>query len=171
MLPYVSNTTDPALDSTSLPEINYEQVEQFDFSSQVKFGKLPQETLFKIFRDGRTSSRFLEELIPLIFAGYKYVDEKGYDWLRRMEEKVEGKCVTKNGCNFAPSAMVGSGRKVKPDEVKQHIEESNLDYILMDIVDFPLVRMRLVKGSELIATHPNCKITNAKKWRTKYFNV
>lgn len=159
------------MDSNALPEMDYDQVYQFDLTSQVKFWKLPQQKVFELFRDGRTASRFLEESIPYLFAEFVYVDGKGYDWLRKMVDKVEGKCVTKNGCNFAPSAMVGSGRKVKPDEVKQHIEECNLDYILMDIVEFPTVRMRLVKGSDLIATHPACTITKAKKWRTKYFNV
>ena len=171
MLPYVSKATDPALDSTTLPEINYDEVYQFDLTSQVKFWKLPQEEVFELFRDGRTASRFLERMVSRLFADFKYVDEKGYDWLRKMIEKVEGKCVTKNGCKFAPSAMVGSGRKIIPEEVKEHIEDNNLDYILMDIVEFPLVRMRFVKGSDLIATHPNCDISKAKKWRTKYFNV
>ena len=118
MLPYVSKNNGP-MDSTTLPEIDYDQVYQFDLTSQVKFWKLPQEEVFELFRDGRTASRFLERMVPRLFADFKYVDEKGYDWLRKMIEKVEGKCVTKNGCKFAPSAMVGSGRKIIPEEVKQ----------------------------------------------------
>lgn len=152
-------------------EIDYDTVYEFDLTGKVTFWDLPLEEVHELFRDGRTASRFLERKVPHLFAKFNYVDQKGYDWLRELINKVEGKCVTKNGCNFAPSAMVGSGRKVKPDKVKQHIEDSNLDYILMDVVEFPKVYMRFVKGSNLITTHPKCTISKAKKWRTKYFNV
>ena len=91
--------------------------------------------------------------------------------MKELVKKVEGKCYTKGGCNFAPSKMVGSSRKVKPDEVQKHIEENDLDYILMDIREFPVIRMRFVKGSELIKDHPNCKIGKSKKMSKKYFNV
>ena len=149
-------------------EIDYTKVYKFDLTGKVTFWELPVEEVYELFKDGRTSSRFLERKVPYLFKAFKYVDEKGYDWLRELLNKVEGKCVTRNGCNFAPSAMVGSGRKVKPDKVKQHIEDNNLDYILMDVVEFPIVHMRFVKGSDLITTHPNCKITKAKKWRSSF---
>ena len=152
-------------------EIDYNIVYEFDLTGKVTFWDLPLEEVHELFRDGRTASRFLERKVPHLFADFKYVDEKGYDWLRKLIEKVEGKCVTKRGCTFAPSSMVGSNRKIEPEKVKQHIEETNLDYILMDIVEFPVVRMRFVKGIELISTHPKCKISEAKKWRKKYFNV
>lgn len=152
-------------------EIDYNTVYEFDLTGKVTFWDLPLEEVHELFRDGRTASRFLERKVPHLFAEFNYVDQKGYDWLRKLINKVEGKCVTKNGCKFAPSSMVGSGRKIIPSEVKETIENENLDYILMDIVEFPMVRMRFVKGIDLITTHPKCDISKAKKWRKKYFNV
>ena len=63
-----------------LPEISYDEVYTYDLSSQVKFWNLPLEEVYELFRDGRTASRFLERKIPYLFADFKYVDEKGYDW-------------------------------------------------------------------------------------------
>jgi|TARA_B100002019_G_scaffold238624_1_gene213783 hypothetical protein len=154
-----------------LSPIEYDTVYTYDLTGKVRFWDLEEEDLYELFRDGRTSSRFLERQVPKMFAQFEYVDGKGYDWIREQLKKVEGKCYTKGGCNFAPSAMVGSGRKVVPSEVKEHIEECDLDYIIMDIVEFPTVHFRFIKGKDLIETHPNCKITNAKKWRKKYFGV
>tara|TARA_Y100000004_G_C8887136_1_gene400299 strand:+ start:179 stop:658 length:480 start_codon:yes stop_codon:yes gene_type:complete len=159
------------MDRSTLPEINYDEVYLFDISSKVSFWDLPKEVVYELFRDGRTASRFLELKIPDLFRDFEYVDGSGYDWLKELVKKVEGKCYTKGGCNFAPSKMVGSSRKVKPDEVQKHIEENDLDYILMDIREFPVIRMRFVKGSELIKDHPNCKIGKSKKMSKKYFNV
>ena len=159
-------------DSTTLPEINYDTVYTYDLTGKVRFWDLKEEEdLYELFRDGRTSSRFLERQIPKMFAQFEYVDGFGHDWLKEIINMVEGKCYTKGGCNFAPSKMVGSSRKVKPDEVQKHIEENNLDYILMDIREFPVIRMRFVKGSKLIKDHPNCKIGNSKKMSKKYFNA
>jgi len=153
-------------------EIDYDTVYEFDLTGKVTFWDLPLEEVHELFRDGRTASRFLELKIPYLFYDFKYVDEKGYDWLRQtIGKKVEGKCVTRNGCKFCPSSMVGSNRKIVPSEVKKTIEDEDLDFILMDIVEFPIVRLRFVKGIDLITTHPKCDITKAAKWRKKYFNV
>jgi hypothetical protein len=79
------------------------------------------------------------------------------------DRKYEHKSFTKGGCIFAPSNMVGSGRKIDEGIVNEHINNTKLTYIITDITEFPVIRVRFVDGKSLIKQYPNCKISKTKK--------
>lgn len=126
------------------------------------WGNLPQSVLVSLFRDGRTCAPFIQQQLPLWFDELKYVDESGYDHVAG-ERKYEHKSFTKGGCIFAPSNMVGSGRSINEQVVHEHIVNTRLTYIITDITEFPIIRVRFVDGLKLITQYPNCKISKTKK--------
>ena len=126
------------------------------------FGNIDTNVLIALFRDGRTCAPFIQQHLPIWFDTLKYVDETGYDHVSG-ERKFEHKSFTKGGCIFAPSNMVGSGRKINEAVVKQHIEDTKLTYIITDITEFPTIRIRFVDGNKLINKYPKCKINSGDK--------
>jgi hypothetical protein len=126
------------------------------------WGDLPQSVLVALFRDGRTCAPFIQQQLPIWFPELKYVDESGYDHVAG-DCKYEHKSFTKGGCIFAPSNMVGSGRKIDAGIVNEHINNTKLTYIITDITEFPVIRVRFVDGKSLIKQYPNCKISKTKK--------
>jgi len=124
-----------------------------------QFGDLSNDVLVNLFRDGRTCSPFIQMQLQVWFPDLKYVNQAGFDHVAITNgQKYEHKSFTKSGCNFAPSNMVGSGREVKPELVKEHIVKENLIYCVVDIVDFPGIRVRFEKGLDMIQKYGNCKI-------------
>ena len=126
------------------------------------WGNLPESVLISLFRDGRTCAPFIQQQLPVWFNDLKYVDESGYDHTAG-DRKFEHKSFTKGGCIFAPSNMVGSGRKINEQVVYQHIVHTKLTYIITDITEFPTIRVRFVDGVTLFNQYPNCKISKTKK--------
>ena len=128
------------------------------------FGDLTREELTILFRDGRTTSRFMEKLATKWFPELTNVDVKHYDHVDTEGNKFEMKGFTKSpktgkgGCAFVPSSMLGKGRTIDLDELAEGISEHKLTYIITDIVNFPKVMVRFVDGKELLKTYPNGKI-------------
>ena len=71
------------------------------------------------------------------------------------------KCFTKGGLTFAPSKMLGAGRKIVFEEA--HAHANTIDYIACDIIDFPKVRVRFCKGSDLVKKYPSCKVKHTQR--------
>jgi len=129
----------------------------FDFSDKVSFGDLPKELIYEMCRDGRVASKFLENYAPLWFPELTFEDSTGYDHIRKSDgRKFDMKSFTKGGCVYAPSNMVGKGRSI--DEVVLHEHANSIDYLLCDITEFPIVRVRAVEGSYLVKNYPSGKI-------------
>jgi len=123
----------------------------------VSFGNLPRETVFSLFRDGRVASPFLERAVELWYPHLEFVDGKGYDHVdKNTQHKYDLKCFTKGGLKFAPSVMIGAGRKI--DEEKLHEHASTISYICCDIVDFPKIRIKFISGKDLIKDYPKGSI-------------
>jgi len=138
-------------------KIEYHKVFEHDFTDQVKFGSLSTNLLYDLFKDGRVASRFLEEHIPILFPELEFVNKSGYDHIRPSDNrKFEQKCFTKYGCKYPPSNMVGKGRKI--DIPKLHESANSIDYVLIDIFNFPIVKMVFVPGTFLVSNYPKGSI-------------
>lgn len=142
----------------------YEYNKTYEKTIDASFGDLPRETINAMFRDGRVASKFLENHLPIWFPELKFVDAKGYDHVNlKTGRKLDAKCFTKGGLTFAPSVMLGAGRKIDESAVHEHAE--TIDYIACDIVEFPKVRIRFVTGTYLIENYPGkyCKVPSSAR--------
>ena len=150
--------------------MEYEYNKTYEFYVDANFGNLPVETVNQLFQDGRVASHFLERQLEVWFPKLKFVNGKGYDHIDiDTGRKLDQKSFTKGGMGFAPSAMLGAGRKIDLDEAHSHA--NTIDYIACDVVNFPHVRVRFVRGNELIEQYPAkaCKVPFSA--RESFFNV
>lgn len=132
-------------------------VYEFDLTGKVKFGDMPEQAVYELFKDGRVASKFLEHTIPTWFEDLEFVDGVGYDHVSKTTgRKYDLKGFTKGGASYAPSTMLGAGRKIDKQILHEHAE--SIDYILSDITEFPKVRIVFKSGSELVNTYPTGKI-------------
>jgi hypothetical protein len=137
-------------------------VYEFDLTGKVQFGNMPIEHLYKLFRDGRVASKFLEHTIPAWFPDLEFLDKKGYDHVSKTTgRKYDLKSFTKGGTIYAPSNMVGKGREINEEKLHEHAE--TIDYILSDITEFPKVRIIFKSGSDLVKSYPKGKIPLKEK--------
>ena len=138
----------------------------FDLTGKVQFGDMPVEQLHKLFRDGRVASKFLEHSIPTWFPDLEFVDEQGFDHVcQETGRRYDLKGFTKGGACYAPSNMLGAGRKINKAEVHAHANE--IDYIFSDITEFPKVRIIFKIGADMVEQWPSTKIP--KKDKEKLF--
>ena len=140
------------------------------YSFEVKnfsFGEIPREELIENFKDGRCCSWFMEPQIVKWFPELKRVKgNKDHDHIDDNGVKYDAKNFTKNGLKFMPSNQLGAGRSF--NESIAHSKANDLVYICCDIVDFPKVRVRFEKGSELVKRFPSCQINKGS--REEFFN-
>jgi hypothetical protein len=132
----------------------------------ISFGDLSNNELSDMFTDGRLASHFLERQLTKWYPELEFVDKRGYDHVDKDGNKYDQKCFTKGGLTFSPSNMAGKGRVFVQEEAHDHAK--NITYICCDIVDFPTVRVKFSKGSDLIEVFPKCKIPFSK--REEFFN-
>lgn len=137
--------------------IAYDQVFEFDLTGSVSFGNLSQSKVYELFQDGRVASKFLENILPEWFEDLEYVDQDGYDHVQTSTgRKLDLKGFTGGGANYAPSNMLGAGRRV--DRAKLHEHALEIDYILSDITAFPQVKIVFKRGTDLVEHWPSGKI-------------
>jgi hypothetical protein len=123
----------------------------------VTVGGLSTEQVDGKLKDGRLASHLLELLLEVWFPELTCVDQKGYDHIREGSDILyDQKCFTKGGLGFAPSKMLGAGRKINIEEA--HAHANTIDYIACDITEWPNVVVRFVKGSDLVEKYPTCKV-------------
>ena len=125
--------------------------------------------MINIFKDGRAFSHFIEPWLAVNYPFLKHVTGcKKYDHTNVHDEniKYDQKTFTKRGCNFMPSNMIGEGRKF--DDVIFKEKASKLIYIIISNIHFPQIKIKFVKGSDLIIEYPNGKIP--LKDFVKFFN-
>jgi len=123
----------------------------------VSFGNLPKETVIDLFRDGRISSAFLEEHIPLWYPKLKRViGNKDHDHIGKDGRYYDAKNFTKNGLKFCPSSQIGAGRKINKEKAAE--SANKLIYILCDIVEFPSIRIVFKNGVLLMKHYPSFTI-------------
>lgn len=131
------------------------------------FGDIPREELIENFKDGRCCSWFMEPQLAKWFPELTRVKgNKDHDHTDNDGVKYDAKNFTKRGLIFMPSNQMGAGRKF--NESVAHEKASGLVYVCCDIVDFPKIRVRFEKGSDLIKKFPKCRIK--KSLREGFFN-
>jgi hypothetical protein len=142
---------------TETHQVEFNKVFEFDFGGQVQFGDLPLEEVYELYKDGRVSSKFLEHYIPIWFPELKFVDQDGYDHIDANGVKYDLKGFTiSSGAGYAPSNMVGAGRKINISEMHAHAKTIN--YIFSDITKFPEIRIIFKTGEDMVRDYPNGKI-------------
>jgi hypothetical protein len=138
-------------------EIELNKTYEFDLTGKVQFGDMPIELLYKLFTDGRVASKFLEHTLPAWFSDLEFVDAKGYDHVSRSTgRRYDLKGFTPRGACYAPSEMLGKGRKIIEADVHDHAQ--TIDYVFSDITEFPKVRIVFKSGKDLIEQFPSTKI-------------
>ena len=130
----------------------------YDFTiPNFQFGDLSEEECKTIYRDGRVASHLLERQLTKWFPKLKHIPGcKGYDHVDNLNEKYDAKNFTHRGLKFMPSNQIGSGRKFDYNETRKHAKD--LTYICCDIVNFPKVRIKFVKGLKLLRKYPSASI-------------
>ena len=139
-------------------QINYDTIYHFDLTNKVRFGDLSEFTIYKLFKDGRVASKFLENHIPVWFPELEFVDADGYDHVDVATGKLKWdlKGFTKGGASYVPSSMLGAGRTINLQEAHDHA--NTIDYIFSDITKFPKIRIQFKTGTELVTKFPKGKI-------------
>lgn len=143
-------------------QIRYDHTYEFDLTGKVQFGDLSIETVHALFQDGRVASKFLENILPVWFDDLEYVDQDGYDHVQTSTgRQLDLKGFTRGGASYAPSNMLGAGRKI--DREKLHEHALKIDYILSDITEFPRVRIVFKRGTDLVEHYPTGKIPTQER--------
>jgi len=132
------------------------------------FGNLAQSAIINIYKDGRPFSHFIEAWLAINYPLIHISGCKKYDHTDINDEniKYDQKTFTSRGCKFMPSNMIGEGRKFD----KKIFEEKakRLIYIIVSNVEFPEIKIKFVKGIDLIVDYPDGKIPS--KDFIKFFN-
>jgi hypothetical protein len=151
--------------------MEYNKLYTFDLTGKVSFCDLTEEQLYIAYRDARVSSHLIEYQLTHWFPNLERVDQTGFDLIDHSAEKrkIDQKSFTKHGCNFAPSNMIGKGRSVEIWEATSHAK--SIDYVITDVVEFPIVRLKFFKGYDLIERYPNLKIPKSNKARRELFDL
>ena len=132
------------------------------------FDNLSISATNEIFKDGRVFSHFIERWIdknyPLKWIGgcqsHDFVD------INNEEIKYDEKTFTKGGCNFCPSNMLGQGRKFNKEVFEEKTKK--LIFCIVSNINFPEIKIRFVKGDDLLVEYPKGKIP--LKDHIKFFN-
>ena len=80
--------------------------------------------------------------------------------------KYDQKTFTARGCKFMPSNMIGEGRIFNKDIFEEKAKK--LIYIIVSNVNFPEIKIKFVKGIDLIVYYPTGFIP--LKDSVKFFN-
>jgi hypothetical protein len=147
--------------------MNYELNKLYTFKMKnISFDNVPIDLLINLFKDGRHASHILELWVETNFANITRKNEKDHDFIDDNSNYIEAKNFTKNGAKIMPSRMIGVGRKYIKEEADKVIN-SNI-YIVTDINDMPTIRMKFVKGTDLLKKYPKAVIPF--KLRNEFFN-
>jgi hypothetical protein len=145
--------------------IVFDKVYTFDLTGTISFGDLTTLALIDIFKDGRVASHLLEPQLAIWFPEIRHIKGcKGYDHVNKLDEniKYDAKNLTQaGGCKFMPSGMIGTGRKF--DKEQFLFKTKDMNYIICDIVDFPIVSVTFKRGQELAERYPNGCISLSKR--------
>lgn len=122
--------------------------------SNYSFGNLPNEICKEIWKDGRPFSHFIEGWLALNFPLTHIKGCKKYDFTDKNHPEIlyDEKTFTKKGCAFCPSNMLGQGRKFDKEIFEEKTKK--LIFCIVSNVDFPNIKIRFVKGEDLMTKYP-----------------
>jgi|GEM_PF-2897160 len=142
-------------------KFDYTKIYDFDLSNSIKFGKIKNEDIYEIFKDGRITGLLAEYFIESEFSNINRVrnENSSLDVIDDRGMKCEIKVFTKNGVSFLPSNQKGEGRKF--DKEKYHLRVQNIDYfIIVDISQLPVMKIASIKSSAVLKAN----LRGVKSW-------
>ena len=144
-------------------EIDFGKVYRHNLKGQIKFGIIPEEALYELFRDGRAVAPPIQLLLSIWFPELKFVDKVEHDYLHMDDEKIrfEHKSFTSHGLLFAPSHMTGKGRTIEPERFRACAQKTI--YIICDVTSFPKINIVFKDGKELFDAYPKGKVPFCQK--------
>lgn len=122
------------------------------------FGNLSEQVCREIWKDGRPFSHFIEVWLA---ENYPLIHIKGckkHDFIDPECDEIiyDEKTFTSKGCNFCPSNMLGQGRKFDKEIFEE--KSKKMIFCIVSNVDFPNIKVRFVRGEDLLIHYPNGKI-------------
>lgn len=122
------------------------------------FGNLPLEKCKEIMKDGRPFSHFIEHWMSQNYDINHVEGCKSYDFCDKVHKEIlyDEKTFTKRGCNFCPSNMLGQGRSF--DKQQFETKTNSLLFAIVSNIDFPNIRIRFIRGENLLEKYPTGKI-------------
>jgi hypothetical protein len=132
------------------------------------FGNLPPETCIEILKDGRPFSHFIEKWLAHNYPLIHVPGCKSYDFTDIIHTEIlyDEKTFTRNGLKFCPSNMLGQGRTFDQERFVEHSKK--LIFCIVSNVDFPNIKIKFVKGEDLIRDYPRGEIP--LKGHVEFFN-
>jgi len=130
------------------------------------FGNIPESVICETYKDGRAFSHFIEPWLAVNYPLTHITGCKKYDHVDKDNIQYEQKTFTKGGCKFMPSNMLGEGRKFDKELFQEKAKK--LIYIIVSNIHFPEIKVKFVRGIDLIVTYPNGMIP--LKDFVKFFN-
>lgn len=133
------------------------------------FGNLSGETCIETLKDGRPFSHFIE---PWLAEKYPLTHIKGckkHDFTDKIHPEIlydEKTFTKKSACDFRPSNMKGAKREHNQEIFVE--KTKNLIICVVSNIDFPNIKIRFVRGENLLIDYPNGKIP--LKDHVKFFN-
>jgi hypothetical protein len=124
----------------------------------IGFDCLSEHLLNHLFKDGRPFSHFIEKWLEKNYNIDHVEGCKKYDFVDRKypDTKYDEKTFTKRGCCYMPSNMLGQGRCFNQDEFQE--KTNGLVFCIVSNINFPEIKIRFVRGSDLIKKYPKGKI-------------
>ena len=119
------------------------------------FGNLPKEAVANQYKDGRYFSHIIELWLSENYPILKHVKGcKKYDHVNIEDEniKYDQKTFTSGGCKFMPSNMIGEGRVFNLEVFQEKAKK--LIYIIVSNIHFPEIKIKFVRGFDLIIQYP-----------------
>ena len=126
--------------------------------SNYGFGNLPDEVCKEHWTDGRPFSHFIEAWIAENYQLEHIKGCKKYDFTDKKYPKIlyDEKTFTRGGCRFCPSNMIGQGRAFNQTIFEE--KSKKLIFCIVSNINFPNIKIRFVKGEELLMKYPKGKI-------------
>ncbi len=107
----------------------------------------------------RAFSPLIEPWLEKNYPSLKHITGcKDHDFEDIGNENIqyEQKTFTTRGCNFMPSNMVGQGREFNKEVFDE--KSKKLLYIIVSNINFPEIKIKFIRGVDLVADYPNGKI-------------
>lgn len=122
------------------------------------FDNLSMGVVNEMFKDGRVFSHFMELWISKNFNLKHVKGCKDHDLVDYNDDQIkyEVKTFTKGGCHFCPSNMLGQGRQFDNNIFKEKTKK--LIFCIVLNIDFPNIKIKFIKGQDLLELYPNGKI-------------
>jgi len=136
-----------------IPSVELDKTECYTIDDY-SFGGLPKETIVDLFKDGRIFSHFIEKWLAAHYPLIHVAGCKDHDFIDGGNPNIhyDQKTFTKGGCRYYESGMIGVGRKFDLEKFQE--KAKNMIYIIVSNLDFPDIRVKIIRGSVLMLKYP-----------------